>query len=68
MVESDLEVLLSERAAREIYVKWIDTLKVHVEHGISLRRNSKRRWGWVDFFSHPIKQQKGILDLKGGWW
>ena len=27
-VDSDLEVLLSERAAREIYQKWVDTLEV----------------------------------------
>ena len=26
--ETDYEVLLSERAAKEIYLKWVDTLKV----------------------------------------
>ena len=30
MQDSDLEVLLSERAAREIHQKWIDTLEVRV--------------------------------------
>ena len=37
MREEDMVVLLSERAAKEIYKKWLDTLNVSAEFKLHLR-------------------------------